>query len=549
MPFPKIYPKTLMVNSSPQTTEKKLFVRSLHFFSGTLLSRLSGLGRDIAMAYSFGASPAVSLFMVAFRFSNLPRRLFGEGALQSILIARYEELKNSVSNQVQHQKAAQFYKDSVKSWAVALSFFILFLYGLIFTLDRFLLDSPNQQAISHYCKLMLPGLWFICMSAVNDAYLKSHRRFLFASSAPASFNIVWIIAAVLFSHIQDSKAMSYLSLGVIVAFATQWLLTYMAANSSIQKLQIKKTKGRLFSSEVKKLAKPLLLGIVGVGALQVNALLDSLFAMYAEISGPAYLWFAIRIEQAPLSLIGLAISSASLPSLAAAIKREDFNKARKIFSTSYEQLTSLMLMICCGMFSFGLPAIRFALEHGGFTPYQSIRTTQCLWAYSLGLIAQCATFLYQNTHFSLGHYRLVTRCSLYTVFLNLMLNALFVMGFKMDSSGVALATSISAVFQLILLRFGLHKTNPSLFFKANVRGLFKSIIAIVASFIFGLLTMAYLYELNPLDLLVSQDLQLLNERGPINKVWDLLVAFSLWALFYIVLLFSLALKKPWKKWT
>ena len=79
--------------------EKKFSIYTKRFFSGTLLSRISGLGRDLSMAFAFGDHPSVAAFMVAFRLSNLFRRLLGEGPLQSAFIPHFEGLRSQDSSQ------------------------------------------------------------------------------------------------------------------------------------------------------------------------------------------------------------------------------------------------------------------------------------------------------------------------------------------------------------------------------------------------------------------------------------------------------------------
>src|SRR5437868_1819391 len=98
---------------------EKTVVRSLkNFLSGTLLSRVSGLGREVAMAFTFGVSPGVASFWMAFRFANLFRRLFGEGGLNMAFIPHYESLKKEDS-----KKAATFYYNLTE----ALTWFLLLL--------------------------------------------------------------------------------------------------------------------------------------------------------------------------------------------------------------------------------------------------------------------------------------------------------------------------------------------------------------------------------------------------------------------------------------
>lgn len=551
-------------SSSPKASTAYLLLRrSFAFFSGTLLSRLSGMFRDIAMAYSFGASDAVSLFMVAFRFSNLPRRLFGEGALQSIVIARYEALRlpktikkeqNIIAQENEKEEnephitedVVRFYLDSTASWSILLFGLILFVfYPLTFLFDALYQNSPHVLKIIYYCKLMLPGLWFICMSAQNDAAIKSMRRFLFVSSAPAIFNSAWIALALLLAPYDHQEALPTLAMGIVIAFALQWSASFLRARSLLLPPKGARPKTTLFSRGVVSLFKPLGMGIIGVGALQINSLLDALFALTSEIAGPSYLWYAIRIEQAPLSLIGIAIASASLPSLASALKQGDQAQAKKLFSLSENYLQSAMFLVASALFALGLPSLRLILERGEFTSYQSLRTAQCLWAYIVGLTPQCLIFIYQNALFSLHGVSAVTRASLWSVLLNLVLNTLFVFLFDLSAYSVALATSMAAVLQLFLAKRYLAKKAPFLKTPFSPIKLLQEALLLLASFGFGLWAQSQVYQLPISDFLRLEPFAFLPTSSLLQKAIDLVKIFFLWLLFYFAMIPLLQLPLPY----
>lgn len=580
--------------SQESSDHQKLLKRSVQFFIGTLASRITGLGRDMATAYAFGAGPSIALLMTAFRFSNLPRRIFGEGALQSIIIAHYEKIhhisnsshetasdessadtristtslpqvEDTPSDQLLAERASQqFYLDTRRSWALVLILFILASYFVIFILENIILKSLASLTISFYCKLMLPGLWFICMSAINDAYLKSRRRFLLSSFAPAAFNITWILTSILLADSPESSALKWLCVAIVGGFAAQWAITSLGARVKMQsqlkrlteqlhnqpkKIVLEPLKPKFFSKDVRTIARPFLLGIIGVGALQINALIDTLFAYSAESTAPAYLWYAIRIEQAPLSLIALAISSASFPSIAQRIKKHRYNQARKLFALSYDKLYSLMLMICSALFALGLPALRIVYERGDYTAYEALRTSQCVWAYSLGLLAQALTFIYQNIHFTLDAHRFVTYCSLCTVALNLLLNTLFVSILGLSAAGVALATSIAASCQLYMLKWSLERTDPNLSLGYNASKAAKALVVTLLSLAVGLSINAWIYQI-PLTLLMNTpsptDLpEIFTSKATlIDRFWQLLLAGGVWALWYSGLSKLLRIKLP-----
>lgn len=528
---------------------KLLFRRSMHFFSGTMLSRVFGMIRDIVTASTFGATGPASLFTVAFRFTNLPRRLFGEGALQNIVITRYEQIKKDHSDPKDlMRKIPQFYLDSSFSWALLVAGFIgLLLYPLIFLIESDAIASfldhhqycqkTTLLTITHYCKLMLPGLWFICMCAQNDAFIKSERHFLFVSGAPAIFNCVWVLSTLTIASFALSKenGLTLLSIAIVLAFAVQW----SASQTRVVVLMKKVYPGslslrpRLFSDQVKDLFTPLLLGIIGVGALQINALLDSIFALSSEMAGPSFLWYSFRIIQAPVSLVGIAIATASLPPLAKAIKNSQMQEAGKLFSMSYTSLSAAILMASSALFVVGLPLLRLMFERGEFAPYQSVRTTQCLWAYTAGLTPHCLIFLYQNALFSINRVKNVTRASIASVVVNLLLNSLFVSYFKLGTYSVALSTSLATFTQLLIIKKDLRGLLPEMMPKIDLLSFAKQLVLLLASWTFALALYSYLYQV-PASCFLSSDPSLcIKNLTFFQHIYFLMQSLVLWLIFYL----------------
>jgi putative peptidoglycan lipid II flippase len=449
---------SVRLENSSQSSLAHIRKNTLQFFSGTIFSRITGYFRDVAMAYSFGADPLIAIFLVGFRTSNLPRRLFGEGALQSILITQYQNASSQGSKIEGKKKMLQLQADCHKTWSLSLLGFIaimiLFLSALNHVAQSYQWFSLRYTLVLSYTCLMLPGLWFICMSALNDAFLKSQRRFLIGSCAPILFNLVWIGLSLKLRNLNTSQATVWLCIGIGFAYFTQWLTTYLGI---VQEQRGSNLKGQFLSPNVKKLIKPIFQGIIGVGATQINGLLDGIFAMQAEASGPNYLWYALRIEQAPLALIGLAISSASLPALSHALEQKNDHEAKTIFFFAQKRMLTYMLGACSGMMCLAFIGVRLSLERGDFTSFDTYRTAQCLWGYSLGLMGQGIIFLYQNLAFCLHRYALATRSSLYAVGVNLILNFICVQVFKLSSSSIAVATTIATFVQLLILKRGIEK--------------------------------------------------------------------------------------------
>ena len=260
------------------------------FFSGTLLSRCTGFLRDIVTAAAFGISPAVAGFMLAFRLSHLARRVFGEGALQTAFIPQFEEIRQKHS-----QKGMQFFCNlAINIAALIVIIVLLVIGGLGLLLQSGTLSVDNQQVVT-LTMIMMPSLLFICLYGVNTALLQCEKHFFVSSLAPVFFNITWIVCVLWVWHMAPSKAMIALAFAINIACFAQWLAT-VPQTAQILKPHLPHLKWKVSPSAIKKFYAPFTLSVIGVIATQVNSAIDPIFARYADLEGPALLWYAIRMQ-------------------------------------------------------------------------------------------------------------------------------------------------------------------------------------------------------------------------------------------------------------
>jgi len=461
-----------------------IFRSASRFFTGTMLSRITGMFRDISMAVAFGTSPEVAAFLVAFRLSHLLRRLFGEGAMQTALIPHFEELKKE-----NPLRAAQFFADLNLSLIILLSSiciiamaFIAFVLGFGIFQDAL---SIGNQEIALYTLIMMPSLIFICLFGINAALLQCEKNYFLPSVSPALFNFVWILGVVISSYFSADSAMCILSVFIIFACMAQWLITLPKVLSYLKTYGLPSlwSTAAHFSKDVLLLASPLSLGLLGVGASQINNALDALFARWAESEGPALLWYAIRIQQLPLALFGIAVAGALLPPLSRAAKACDEEKFRHFLHFAKFSTLSFMIPISFLIFTLGDQCVTLLYGRGQFSDNSVIGTTQALWGYTLGLIPMALTLIVAPGFYAKGNYKTPAMASLKSVILNIVLNTLFVAVFDLKAASVAVATSLSAWFNLYLL--DQEQNQQSLLKRHLFNLLIPSVVATVGVILFN----------------------------------------------------------------
>lgn len=424
--------------------------RSSHrFFSGTILSRASGMMRDMSMAYAFGTQPSIAAFMVAFRFAHLLRRLFGEGALQSAFVPEFEALRHQ-----DEQRAFTFFR----SLTIVLTLFLTLLIAVCCCiLACFLVWGnlhPENQEILQLTLIMLPSLLFICLYGLNASLLQCEKSYFIPSAAPVAFNGIWVLTVLYLKEMPVEAAMPWLSFGVVVACLCQWLMTVPKTWRSLKSFISSApfwSSIRKGTPDLLKLGKPLFLGMLGVAASQINNAIDSLFARFADAEGPALLWYAIRIQQLPLALFGIAIAGAILPPLSRALKGGRMEEYRHFLEDALSRTWIFMLPLTGALFVMGDISVNFLYGRGDFGPESVIRTTYCLWAYGIGLLPSALVLILAPAYYAKSHYTLPALASFGTMLLNLILNTVFIMGFGWGAVSVAIATSLSAWVNFFVL--------------------------------------------------------------------------------------------------
>jgi putative peptidoglycan lipid II flippase len=445
------------------------------FFSGTLLSRISGMLRDMSMAYVFGTKASIAAFMVAFRLAHTLRRLLGEGALQAAFIPEFEELRRQNEKQ-----AFSFFRDLTLTLTCLLTTLIALLCGALFI---FLSKEKvfSDREVFYLTFLMLPSVLFICLYGVNASFLQCQKKYFIPSMAPVAFNFVWILGVFHLQNIPAQEAMPILALYVVAACFFQWLCTVPSTHSEQKNINIRSIPRQFFSQDMRRLIRPLLLGMLGVAASQINHVVDSLFAFFADPEGPAILWYAMRIQQLPLALFGIAISSAILPPLSRAAKSQRPKDYLHFLQHGLFQTWAFMLPLTALIFLMGDACVNLLYGRGDFSLHSIMATTHCLWAYSWGLIPSALILILAPACYAKNNYRLPAFAAFATIICNTSLNILFIQGFGWGAISVAMATSISAWGNFFWLSYYFSRQGINLFSSSILQRGFQTIFATLAA--------------------------------------------------------------------
>ena len=408
--------------------------------------------RDISMAYFFGTSPAIAAFFVAYRLSHLFRRVFAEGGLLNGFIPFYEGKRRESDLSAMH-----FFRDLFWSLGLSLIVLILLLEGAIVIA---IFCFGVQNFILFLTALMLPSLLFICLYGLFSAYLHCQNRFFMSGFAPVIFNLVWILSAFALRHMGEEKAAICLSIAISCAFLCQWLFIMWGSPHLKQKewFNIK-----LFTPSIKEMIAPFLIAALGVSAAQINSALDALFARLASIEGPAYLIYAIRIQQIPLVFFAIAIATVLLPSLAKSYQEGQMNQFKEYLQHAISRALFFLIPSTMGILCVGSVIINVIFGHGHFNTGSLIHTTECFWGYGLSLIPSALVIIIAPAFFAQKNYKTPTLIACISIGMNIFLNTFLICYLHLGVYSVAISTAVCAFFNAIMLISSLKKKVGTLF--------------------------------------------------------------------------------------
>ncbi len=431
-------------NDQPHSIAKSAF----SFLSGTMVSRVSGLVRDMSMACFFGASASIAAFFVALRFAILLRRVLGEGALLNGFVPYFESYRKQ-----DPKHAALFFRDVFFSLSVFLFILIAAVeLGCYFWLGSGSLSFENQQ-ILRLVMWILPGIPFICLFGICSGLLHCEKYFFLTGVAPVAYNAIWIAAVWVFRNEIPEKAAVGLSIAISFAFVVQWLITFPKTYAFTRQFLTMKElmQARLFSADIRVMLASLSLGVIGVAASQISSAIDTLFSRYACLEGPAYLNYALHLQQLPLALFGIGVSSALLPPLSRAFASEDLKQSKSILEFAISH--SMLVIIPCtiAIFALGEASVNLIYGHGDFSQVAVVQTTRCLWGYGLGLTPMVITLLLAPAFYAKKDYRTPTLTSLTAISVSIFLNTMLICVFHFGPASLAFSTSFTAFLNAFLL--------------------------------------------------------------------------------------------------
>jgi len=423
------------------------------------MSRVTGLLRESVMARLFGAGLIYDAFMLGFRIPNLTRDLFAEGALSSAFVPTFTEYLSRRSK----EEAARL--ANLVATALILVVGAVCAAGMIFAPTLVQLLAPGFAAVPGkfelavtMTRIMFPFLLLVALAAQAMGVLNACNKFGVPAMASTFFNIgsvgFGIVLGIWLGPLLHLSRIEGMAIGVVLGGALQlfWQLPslhhlgfrfHLALNWSDPGLQ-----------RILRLMVP---AILGNAAVQINVMVNTNFAssIYDPVRGldgpVSWLSYAFRFMQLPLGLFGVAMASATLPSIARSVAQGQMDEFRRTLSHSLGTVFLLTIPSSVGLAVLGKSIIGAIYQGGRFQPYDTQQTALALSYYAIGLMGYAALKVLSPAFYALNDARTPMLVSLASILVNYLAASSMIRLAGLRHAGLALSTSAVALFGFVVL--------------------------------------------------------------------------------------------------
>lgn len=424
-----------------------------------MTSRVLGLVRESLFAATFGAGKFADAFVLAFRIPNLLRELFAEGAMSSAFVPTFTAALARDGRERANQLANLLISGLTLLTGGLAVLGIVFAAAIVDTFAPGFAHDPQKRRLAiDAARIMMPFLPLITCAAAAMGMLNSQRRFFVPAVAPALFNVASIVVGLILWVRGEPLDRAVLGwsvgavLGAAVQFAVQVPLLWRLG------WRFRPAVGRLFADPgIRRIARLMGPAFIGLAAVQINTLVNSIFASNLGDGPMAQLNYAWRLFYLPLGLFGVAIATVTTTSVAEEAARGDRDGLRDRVAHALKLTWMLTVPSAVGLMAVSVPAIRLIFERGMFGPDDTWATAYVLVAYVVGLAPHSSVKQMAPAFYALDYPRVPMVASIAAVMVNITFNVLTYrkLGAVGLATGTALAATVNMTMLIVALRWSL----------------------------------------------------------------------------------------------
>ena len=467
-----------------------------------LCSRLLGLLREVIFAALFGASRNMDAFLTAFRAPNMLRDLFAEGALSTAFVTTFSRRIATDGDASAWRLASKVATLTVVFMSALTVLGILFAPALIQVLAP---GFPAEKAVLtiQLTRVMFPFILLVSLAALVMGMLNAKNVFGMPAMASSFFNIGSIVGGVVLCYWLEPQADwrhphfgERGLMGLAIATLIGGLLQLVVQLPSLGRVGFHfRPDFNWRDPGVRTVLALMGPATIAASAVQVNVLINSVFASKLGDGPIAWLNIAFRLMQLPLGIFGVAIATVTLPLISRSAALGNKSEFRGALAHALRLVMLLTVPSAIGLVILAKPIIALIYQHGRFTAEATTHTAEALQFYAIGLVGYSAIKVLAPAFYALDKRNLPMFVSLFSIALNAGLNWFFTLNLGLGHRGLALSTSLVAITNFLVLYAMMRRYAGRLETGAMVKTLAKLLVA--GAFLAGICFLAQLFIFIP----------------------------------------------------
>ena len=420
----------------------------------TLLSRILGFLRDTIIARTFGAGLYTDAFFVAFKLPNLLRRLFAEGAFSQAFVPILAEYKT--------RRGHDATRDLIDHVATLLALVLVgvSLIGILaaplviyLSAPGFSADTEKFDLTVQLLRYIFPYIFFISLVSLAGGVLNTYSKFSVPAFTPVLLNLSFIACALWLAPHMNPPVMALavaVLLGGVLQLGIQ--LPYLAKIGFLPRFRL-----NLHDEGVWRVLKLMGPAVFGVSIAQISLLINTIFASFLETGSVSWLYYADRLMEFPTGMLGVALGTILLPSLAKHYSDDSPEKFSSLLDWGLRLTLMLALPAALALAILAVPLIATLFFYGKFTAHDLWMTREALMAYSAGLLGLIMVKVLAPGFYARQNIRTPVKIAIFTLLATQAMNLAFV--WKLQHAGLALAIGLGACLNAGLLYYQLRRHN------------------------------------------------------------------------------------------
>ncbi len=491
----------------------------------TFLSRISGFIRDVLMANLIGASWLSDAFFVAFKLPNFFRRLFAEGAFNAAFIPSFSSILTAEGHDAAVKFAGEVMSVLLLVLLVLNAVFIVFMPWITPLFAPGFADTPEKFDLTvTLSQITFPYILFISLVSLLGGVLNSMGKFAAPAASPILLNLC-MIGGMLFLNGMSPTPAHALSYAVFIAGIVQfgWLILACVRSDMMPPL----VPPRL-TKQVKAMLLLMAPAALGSGVQQLNLLIDVIIASHIP-GAVSYLYYADRITELPIGMIGVAVGTVLLPMLSKQIRSGNIAEARTSMNRALELVLLFGLPSTAALCVIAKPIIMVLYQHGAFTTHDMEEAVPTLIAFTAGLPAFLAVKIFAPGFYANHDTKTPFKIALTCVGVNLFFNLTLVYVVHLEQVGMALATTIAGWVNVGAMMWILHKREifmPDSLLKSRLikmlgaSGIMAAALAVAQSFAAPYYTIGTAHKVAALSSVITVGMVVFGASVLVMKAYD-----------------------------